>query len=61
MLISDPEVVVLVTIPVIVVAVDVADSFSHAANNDPNDNIIMLIWRKKKKMKLSKIKNKTER
>ena len=47
-LISDPEVVVLISVPVIVVTMGVADSFSHAANNDPYDNIIMLKWRKRK-------------
>ena len=56
MLISDPEVVVLITIPVVEVAMGVANSFSHAADNDPNDNVIMLKWRKKIKMKLNKVK-----
>ena len=46
MLISDPEVVVLITVPVVEVAMGVAYGFSQAADDDPNDNIIMLKWRK---------------
>ena len=49
MLISDPEVVVLITVPVVEVAMSVAYGFSQAADDDPNDNIIMLKWRKTEK------------